>query len=437
MKMIQDEAKIGLFENLYFFMIVIYTAMAIPFTKCMMAYYKEPIGFAIPIIMTSILLFRNKVNFNNRYFFSIIAIYTIWVIFQYAKYNHFTITLTFFVYYNIVIAYIIIDIYKTKIFLLYENIVTKLSVFAIIGWLLMVLVPGSFGHFIDLIKMPHSDSGLIQGNIIIFSMTNLDSTSEFESFGLVRNTGFSWEPGRYASMLIIAIFFNMARNQFQFQLNRNIGFWILTLALLTTQSTTGFMSFSILIIWFLINKNISTKILSLALIIPLAIFVYSLPFIGEKLNLLMDQETTMSKVDSDLEIGEDDLTYVPQRFDGLSFEFLNIVSDPLLGYGNDEADSYTKRNISPFLGLSNGILKVFARFGIILGCLFYFLLFRSSFWFSNFYNIKGGMVYMLLFLAISISYDFTLIPFFLSIVFFSLFADRNLKYLENETEILM
>ena len=434
MKMIQDEANIGWFENLYFFMIVIYAAMAIPFTKAMMAYYEQPIGFAIPIIMTSILLFRNKVNFNNRYFFSIISIYTIWNIFQYVKYNHFTITLTFFAYYNIVVAYIIINIYKTRMFLLYEKIVTKLSIFAIIGWLLMLLVPGSFGNFIDLIKMPNSDGGNLQGNIIIFSMTNLETNQDFESFGLVRNSGFSWEPGRYASMLVIAIFFNMARNQFQW--NRNIGFWILTLALLTTQSTTGFISFSILIIWFLINKNISTKIISLVLIIPLAILVYSLPFIGVKLNSLMDQETTMSKVESDMEIGEDDLTYVPQRFDGLSFEFLNIMNDPLLGYGNDEEDSYTKRNISPFLGLANGIFKVIARFGIILGGLFYFLLFRSSFWLSNFYNIKGGIVYMLLFMAISISYDFTLIPFFLSIVFFRLFTDRDLKYIENETTIL-
>ena len=429
----QNDNKLYWFEYLYFFMIVIYSAMAISFTRSMMGYFQQPIGFALPIIMTIILLIRNNVTFVNKSFLIIIATYTIWSILQYVKYNYFNITYFFFVYYNITIAYIIISIYKANTFLLYEKIVTVLSFVAIIGWLFMVLVPNSFGNLIDLIKMPGSDI-LLRGNIIIFSMTNLDIYKTVESFGLTRNSGFSWEPGRYASMVVIALFFNMSRTQFQF--GKNIGFWILLLALLTTQSTTGYFSFFILIIFYLLNLKIELKLLYLILIIPLIIITYNLPFIGEKLNTLSDSESSMSQVGTDIENHEiEGDSFVPQRFDGLQFELLNIINDPILGHGDDVNNSYVINNISTSLILSNGILKIFARFGLILGGLFYILLFKSSKWLSNFYNIKGGIIYMLVFMSISVSYDFNLIPFFFAVTIFCLFANEKLRFDRNEINI--
>jgi hypothetical protein len=121
----------------------------------------------------------------------------------------------------------------------------------------------------------------------------------------------------------------------------------------------------------------------------------------------------MEKVDQDLEIDED-RNYVPQRFDGLAFEFLNILNDPIFGYGNDVENSYVKNNISAALVLSNGVLKVLARFGLIVGAIFYLLLYKSSRLISKFYGIKGGIFFMLLYISISISYDFILVPFFLA-----------------------
>jgi hypothetical protein len=429
----QNETKIGWFEYLYFFMIVIYAAMAIGFTSSMMGYYKEPIGFLLPIAMTSILLIRNKVTFKNIHLFYIIFIYTIWNILQYLIFKRIDATYSLFGYYNIIIAYIIISVFKTKIFFLYEKIVTQLSIVAIIGWVLMIIIPNILGHLIDIIKFPNSENEILRGNIIIFSMTNSGIYNDIESFGLTRNSGFSWEPGRYASMLVIALYFNLARTRFQFKMNN--GLWILLIALATTQSTTGFMSFSILIAFILINQN-KSKLFYLAFIIPLAIMTYSLPFMGDKLNSLMDVESNSLDTEGNIKYQEEiEGAYVPQRFDGLNFELMNIIHDPILGYGNDPKDSYANKNISDTLSLSNGILKVFARFGLIIGGLFYFLLYKSSKWFANFYKIKGIGIYMLLYLSISISYDFIQIPFFLSLVLFELFARKNTNQFRNETEL--
>lgn len=438
--MTQDINKTERFEYIYFFMIVIYAAMAVPFTTSMNGYTGSLIGFALPIIMTIILLTRNEVNFKNNNFHIVIIIYTLWAFFQYLINNQFNITYSFFTYYSITLAYIIVNVFKTKVFYLYEDIVTKLSAVAIIGWLIMNTAPGVLGSLIDLIHMPGHDIYILRGNILFFSMTNSADVSEAnELMGVIRNSGFSWEPGRYATMLVIALFFNMARTKFSFSKNR--GFWILFCALATTLSTTGFVSVALIAILFLLNKNLDQKIFYLALLIPLAIIVASLPFMGGKLTELSNSETTMSKVETDLdnmERGESIGTvYTPQRFDALSFEFLNIINDPILGYGHDYNNSFVNKNVSSVLILSNGILKVFARFGIIIGILYYISLYKSSKWLANYYNMKGGIIYMLLFMSISISYDFTLIPYFFAVTMFGLFADKDIRYKREEGENIL
>ena len=430
---LQYTNKIGVFEYIYFFMIVIYTAMGTPFTKAMMAFYNQPLGFAIPIIMTLILIIRRKVNFSNRNLYIILAIYFIWLILQTIKYNQIYPTISFFVFYNIMIAYILIQVYQTKMFLLYEKIVALLSVVALVGWMFMTIAPNAFGSLIDIIKMPKSETGIIRGNILVFSMTNLKIYQAEQVFGLTRNSGFSWEPGRYATMLLFALFFNLARTKFKFWGNRN--FWILILALLTTQSTNGFMALAVIIVFLLFNKKLKYSIWYLILFVPLVILIYSLPFIGDKLSKLSDMKSTQEKVSSDLNSSNTTNTYVPQRFDGLAFEYMNIIHDPILGYGNEENNSFIKSKVSEFLALANGLLKVISRFGLILAALFYFSLYKSSRFLSEFYEIKGSAFFMILYMTLSVSYDLVTIPFFLAIILFSAFSLPEQKFMKNEQKI--
>jgi hypothetical protein len=434
-----NNKKSDWFEYLYFFMIVIYAGMASPFTENMIYYTNQPVGFIIPVFMTIILLLRNPVSFYDTSFLLIIMVITVWQLLQYIKTSYFNASYTFFIYYAIFIAYIIIKVFQFKMFFLYEKIVTQLSLIAIIGWLAMIIAPGFMAQFIDAIKLPQSDNEILDGNILLFSMTNpVYYVNQGQLLGLTRNSGFSWEPGRYATMVVIALFFNMARTRFQFI--RNIGFWILLIALLTTQSTTGFVTFSILLLFFLINKNNISKIFYLVLIIPLVLTIYNLPFVGEKISTLTEFEAQRSKALIDLEYGQSDGSYVPQRFDGLAFEFLNILDAPILGYGLSTENSYVFNNISQRLEFANGVFKVIARFGLIIGGLFYFLLYKSSKYIMSYYNLKGGVIYMLVFASISISYDFTSVPFFLSSVMFYLFTDKKFisdpKWIYNKARVI-
>jgi hypothetical protein len=101
----QDRKVITPFEYIYFFMIVIYSAMATGFTSSMIGYFKHPVGFLLPIIMTVILASRNKIDFANKKLFVIFISLGIWTLLQYFKTSQYNITYTFFLFYNITIAY--------------------------------------------------------------------------------------------------------------------------------------------------------------------------------------------------------------------------------------------------------------------------------------------------------------------------------------------
>jgi hypothetical protein len=111
-----NNRKSDWFEYLYFFMIVIYAGMASPFTENMIYYTDQPVGFIIPVFMTIILLIRNPVSFYDTSFLLIIMVITVWQLLQYIKTSYFNASYTFFIYYAIFIAYIIIKIFQFKCF---------------------------------------------------------------------------------------------------------------------------------------------------------------------------------------------------------------------------------------------------------------------------------------------------------------------------------
>ena len=71
--------------------------------------------------------------------------------------------------------------------------------------------------------------------------------------GAYRNCGFTWEPGGFACFLILAIIINLASNKFKI---RNKSLMILILSLITTFSTTGYMAFAFIMIWYLFNTEL-------------------------------------------------------------------------------------------------------------------------------------------------------------------------------------
>ena len=110
--------KINTFEYLYFFVMVIYMAQMDNNTARMITGMSSPfLPFFIPIILTIILLDRNKVKFNDKRLIRILLVFAIWtvLIFTHKKYYDISqYSWYFFLFYSIVIAYIHIQVFGKK-----------------------------------------------------------------------------------------------------------------------------------------------------------------------------------------------------------------------------------------------------------------------------------------------------------------------------------
>lgn len=146
-----------------------------------------------------------------------------------------------------------------------------------------------------------------------------------------------------------------------------------------------------------------------------------LDFMGEKIQSLWLTEEHAIEWERQLNyyITQDNVV-VPQRFDGLFYEFLNILHDPLIGNASDET-SYLTSLFGIKFSLSNGCLRIFANMGIVMGILYYILLYKSSVHFSRIYQFKGKLAWFFLFLLINISYSWIFEPVFLAIILLFLY----------------
>ena len=155
------------------------------------------------------------------------------------------------------IAYLILISCNNDFWGKYENFLYKIIIISSFIYVLSLLMPSVFNSLTPIFR-PFTDD---------FFYSKESQKHYFYSFffvykgggdALFRNSGFMWEPGAYAMMLNILIAYNFAR--YGIQLNKHIKVYII--ALLTTFSTAGYLSFLFLILLFFLQvQNIYAKIL--------------------------------------------------------------------------------------------------------------------------------------------------------------------------------
>lgn len=419
--MIQIDYKYHFFEKVYFFVILIYAGMAVSFTRNINAYY-DLIGFLIPVVLTCVLIIRNSINFLDKRFLMLLLVLTVWHIFIYIKYGGINIGDIFFLYYDLIIGYIVLKVYKQYIWSIYLRYVYILSCIALIGYCL-ALVSYSLVQKM-MIFVFHSPESILSGNNFLFSLTNLDCFY-YDTIGpFFRNSGFSWEPGRFACFVVVALFILIIKGGVKSLITKE-GI-ILLLALISSMSTTGYSGFMIIIGMYILMNLKERKLLFVIFPVLLicVFFIFQLDFMGSKILNLSNVSENQEYLENSfryLETTDVEQTYVPQRFDGLMFEWLNFMNDPVLGYGKNDVNSFCAQNIYAKIGLSNGLISVLSHYGIILGVLFYWCLYKSSSKLSEEYNYKGKYIFFVLFCLISISYSFLLVPIFSSFWMYGVF----------------
>ena len=214
---IRDDLFCPIYEYLYLFVMIIYMAQMTPDTGRMVGRLSgNSIPLLIPIVMTIILLIRNPVSFHHKrlwFFVCIMLGWSVAVCYKMHDFSSSNLSYYIFLFYAIFVAFIHVRVYGRDLFPIYEHIMVFFSAISLILWGMAVILPNA-----DLLfrQLPETDFG----NNVLYLFNWMDPAKGQIYGSLIRNAGCSWEPGRFAIMLIPAILINLSREGITFRNNK-------------------------------------------------------------------------------------------------------------------------------------------------------------------------------------------------------------------------
>ena len=233
-----------------------------------------------------------------------------------------------------------------------------------------------------------------------------------------RNSGPMWEPGGFATVIVLALFFELLQNNNQF--TRRC--WIYLIGIFITFSTTGYITALIVLFFYLVKKakQTSTKYLKAVLyfILPAFIsitcfvFLYS-PIFYEKIVGEISSQNEMMENISDY--GESFKSL--GRFGSLEMDMNSIQNTFVFGRGYTDEDFKKKYENFAF---TNGLSNFVGRMGIVGLAWLLVSLYKSGR--LIFYGLTGSfsasLVYLVLIITMAFSNPILFTPLFLVLQLF-------------------
>ena len=333
---------------------------------------------------------------------------------------------------HIATAFFIVRCFKANILQRFVNVIYILSAISLVCWSIEEII--GVDAMLSLAPF-QSVNGDNCGSYIFFHV--IQERGEDLAYGFVRNSGFTWEPGRFASLIVIAFTCNIIRYKGRMAIwsKHNIVF---LLALITTFSTTGYVAIMVVLSINLIfspKLALWKKIVFGGMFAVVAVFVMGLSFMSEKISSRANVETYISEDDRILDAIEDeDGQFTVDRFEGMTLDGLNFIDAPWFGYGLDSDNSYVRRNISEKIVTSNGIVKPFAMYGALLAIPFFIFFFLGTKRLSQAYGFKLHMLLFIAIMTVSISYGWMDNPLMLAFALYSVFRCRAKKYIRKHVK---
>ena len=379
----------------YMFMMFMWVASASDYTSFNVG--KNPILMPVFLIILAIYYIK-YCHKSYKPLWIVLIVNIVWNIASYFKYGGF-ISINFPSFYSIIIAHVAFNIYTKEDFLYYfEKMLVMFCCLSIVVWLCANLIGQPFVLLMRAISVI-KPSPPTETYSFLFGLG-----SQIE-MGIRRNLGFTWEPGRFACWILLGMYFNLVRNKFNI---RNKHFCILFFSLLTTLSTTGYSLLVVLILFVLMNKKSKlSKVIIVLCVVLVFPTVWGLSIMSDKIEGLLDLDAGLGSIE--YHSVEDGMAIVcPQRFTGIYVSFMNFVNDIFLGF-NQLSNSYVSAVLykhSVIVAPSEGIIGILAKYGIFYGAFFYYWLIKSSSYLSSSLGYKGKLMFFLLFMGISFSYEF-------------------------------
>ena len=385
--------------GLYFLVLFIYSAAPVNFV--MISENSPIISSLFPVILGLIVSVQCNISLFKRSMLLLMGGLTVWNIVIYATLHRMP---SPYPYISLFVAYIAFHAFRHDFAKRYVDTAVALTMVSLVVWFLCLIAP-------SVMKSLAVNFGLYS-NDVSYSFIFFNISKRVGEVFPPRSAGFCWEPGRYACMLVIALFFYFLEYGLNF---RNKKFWILTFGIVSTFSTTGYAMYFVLLVASVVRVR-RLNPLYLIPVVLLVIVVWNLPFMGEKVSgLVADEDKAMSAIDMMVYQAQhgSDTYYTPQRFEGMILQWINLRNMPLLtGEGRNLTLHFINRTYGVTFSLSEGVLGVLVRYGLVLGFFIYFSLFKSSVMFSKMGKQSFGIMFMVIYMMANISYYFWESPLF-------------------------
>lgn len=384
------------FKRIYSFLIVLFFLVFSTFEY----FFRSNVGLYFEVfVFFSLLFIKYGKSFIYKCFILILSIFVVFVL-QLVLYGANPLTRIVPVICIAVAAHAV----KRDLLLYIRNIIAFIALYSVIIWLLV-----TFSHTIENVlldiatKYPSLNVGTAKNedgglNIVIY---NFYSQWFSQLIGFRRNCGPFWEPGMFAVYLNMAFFINAA-----FLDNNKIINIIFGVALFTTFSTGGYVTFLFILLLFLFlnrNSNSWTKILVVIAFLVAAVYMMNLEYVGGKVEDQMVNAT----------VGSD-----TSRFGAILTHLKIIYEHPLFGVVS--VKDYSETGI-----LSSGLLLPFVMYGVPVGMIYYYYLYISCISFGRYYNRgkKTGRFFFYMLVFVSISQTVTLSVVYMTLLFSGLMLD--------------
>ena len=223
--------------------------------------------------------------------------------------------------------------------------------------------------------------------------------------GLRRNYGFMWEPGGFATILLMGFFIHLSLNNYNLRDKKSI---IYIITMLTTFSTTGLLGLSVIFLFSASsNFKINLKSISLIFIAIIAIFfIATSQWVSGKIEKTYSQDMNLTEIDQGNSVGS------LGRFGGMYINIREFMERPFLGHHFDKRDRIVNENTASVNGLGT-ILARYGLFGFTFLIIYYLKSAKKLFGRRK----NADLVFFILLLICGFAFDLMRTPFF--IIFFA------------------
>jgi hypothetical protein len=237
----------------------------------------------------------------------------------------------------------------------------------LVFWIIERITPG-FSTLVQQISQTLALDPESNENIIIYN-----SEPHFGPFGLKKNAGFAYEGGAYSIILFLALFLNYLQTKSM----KNKESFVLILTLLSTFSTSAYLSLILFLIASLFvkyNKNYLALFFSTLIGLTSCYYIYTkLPFLKVK-------------IESQLDMAQSDVYATAGRFASAQADLIELQRNPIFGVGKFEKTRFKTFSAESEQHRANGLADFLAKFGILFFVGYYGILFDSI---RNFILLHG------------------------------------------------